>query len=334
MDIAHTFLLNEVIDDLVKGETSLVSPIMKLRVLAKLIKNEPLHTYTIREIEGYWKLDESEIPDYRKTPGTIYIDLYSLGSTATRPVSPSILENPKFDGHFRFLTFREGIETIEQMSKDRGNGKEAEQLVHTPFPLELLTLFEQAIRKKNPGRPIQVTRGGLSGNAYRVTEIPTIVRSRLLNFTMELTDQFGMKIDISSFNKQKENNNQIIINIMSKTEITNNGDGSINTGITNTGDGNLINTGDHATQTATISINKGDWGKLQKSLEEHGIDEEDIKELKTIVDAEKPEGATLGNKSIDWIMKVSGKALKGIGKIATGVSSNLLATWIKGYYHI
>jgi hypothetical protein len=142
----------------------------------------------------------------------------------------------------------------------------------------------------------------------------------LMNFTMELVEQFGTEIEISSFRKQSKQNNQIIYHIMNKTDIT------------NTGDGNVVNTGDYATLTANITINKGDWGNLQRTLTDHGIEEADISELKTIVETEKPENATLGDKAIEWVTKISSKVLKGIGKIATGVSSNLLAAWIKSYY--
>ena len=38
--------------------------------------------------------------------------------------------------------------------------------------------------------------------------------------------------------------------------------------------------------------------------------------------------------AMNWILNISKKALNGVGKIATGVSSNLLATLIKGYYGI
>lgn len=56
---------------------------MKLRVLSRLIKNETLLTYTLREVEGYGSLPESEIPDYRKTPGTILLDINFRGQFAT-----------------------------------------------------------------------------------------------------------------------------------------------------------------------------------------------------------------------------------------------------------
>ena len=103
------------------------------------------------------------------------------------------------------------------------------------------------------------------------------------------------------------------------------------TEINNTGDGNVVNTGDKASQTANIAINKGDWDKLRKTLMDQGIDDSDVSELKTIIDTEKPEGNKVGPKALDWILKTSGKAVQGVGKIATGVTSSLLASLIKSY---
>lgn len=100
------------------------------------------------------------------------------------------------------------------------------------------------------------------------------------------------------------------------------------------GSKNVINSGDNANQTVHISVSKNDWPSLNKALVDHGVAEEDIAELKGIVESEKPESTTLGPGAVSWILKVSEKALKGVGKIATGVGSNLLATWIKNYYHI
>jgi hypothetical protein len=318
----HPFLLQDVIDDLVKPEITLVAPLMKLLVLARFIKNERLRTYVEREIEGYMTLpDDLEIPEYRKTPGTIYLDCLSItGATMTMAVPHTLLEEPNLQEHFRYMVFRQGIGTIEQLAKDRGDGEKAEQSVHTPFQLQLLSLFEKGFKKLNPHTPFNIIGGRIEGSAYMLIEIPNTVRSRLMNFTLELVEEFGIQIDISSFNQCREQNNQIIYNIMSKTEIT------------NTGDGNVVNTGDYATQNASISINKGDWNSLQKALQHQGVDDADIDELKTIVEIEKPENAKLGNKTVNWILKVAGKALQGIGKIATGVSSNLLATLIKNYH--
>ena len=70
----NTFLLQEVIDDLVNTDRSLSSPLMKLNYFAKLIKNQELIEYTKNELNGYH--DKLElIPDYRRAWGTLLVDI-------------------------------------------------------------------------------------------------------------------------------------------------------------------------------------------------------------------------------------------------------------------
>ena len=102
------------------------------------------------------------------------------------------------------------------------------------------------------------------------------------------------------------------------------------------GHGNVLNSGNEVNIHAKIKISKGDLEKLKHELTNSGIEEEDIQELSEILQSEEP-GAVhspLSEKSNQWILKIAGKALSGTGKIATGVSSNLLAGLIRQYYGI
>lgn len=69
-----TFLLQEVIDDLVNTEKSLSSPLIKLNYFAKLIKNQKLIDYTENELQGY-NANPELIPEYRRALGTLIVDL-------------------------------------------------------------------------------------------------------------------------------------------------------------------------------------------------------------------------------------------------------------------
>lgn len=102
------------------------------------------------------------------------------------------------------------------------------------------------------------------------------------------------------------------------------------------GDGNILNTGNEANIHATINVNKGNLDNLKRQLSNYGIEDDDIEELSEIVQTENPNSVnnTLGEKSNSWILKITGKALSGVGKIAVGISSNILASLIRQYYGI
>lgn len=103
-----------------------------------------------------------------------------------------------------------------------------------------------------------------------------------------------------------------------------------------TGDGNIVNTGSEANIHATIHVSKGNLDALKRQLAKYGIEDNDIEELAEIVQTEKPNSInnTLGEKSNNWILKIASKALSSVGKITTGISSNILANVIRQYYGI
>lgn len=101
-----------------------------------------------------------------------------------------------------------------------------------------------------------------------------------------------------------------------------------------TGHGTVLNSGNDVNIHAAVNVTKGNLDTLKQQLSEYGIEEEDIQELSEILRTEEPNTITnaLSEKSNNWILKITGKALSGIGKIATGISSNILAHLIRQYY--
>jgi len=314
----QTFLLQEVIDDLVNTEKSLSAPLMKLNYFGRLVKNQELIDYTQNELNGY--RDQENIPDYRRTIGTLFIDMQMYIHRHSGQLPVSMLEEPYRDA-LKYVYVREGIAAIEKLAREAESGDSDGQIM-TQLPMEMLHILQAPARKlyKSDAR-VDVIGARLAGNASIVVEIPNAIRTRLLEFAMSIAEMFGHDIEIESFNKKAKTNNQTIIHQM-------------NTTINNSGDGNVINTGNQNQIENNVTLYKGDIGRLQRELSEQGIDENDIAEISQIVQEEQPdlENGRLGEKSNGWISKIINKSLNGIGKIATGVSANLLATLVKQYY--
>ncbi len=315
----HTFLLQEVIDDLVNTDKSLSAPLIKLNYFARLIKNKELGDYTQNELTGY-KNNKENIPNYRRTIGTLHIDMQAYTHRHAGQLPISMLDEP-YRSAFKYVYVTEGIAAIEKLARE-SEGKDSGGQIITPLPMEMLHILQEPAQKlyKSDVR-IDVVGAKLAGNASIVIEIPNAIRIKLLDFAMSIAETFGYNIEIESFNKKREINNQTIINQM-------------NTTINNSGDGNVINTGSENKIENKVTLYKGDIERLQKEFQQQGIDETDIKEISEIVVNEKPndENARLGEKANGWVSKIINKSLNGIGKIATGVSANLLATIVKQYY--
>jgi hypothetical protein len=317
-----TFLLQEVIDDLVNTDRSLSSPLMKLNYFGKLIKNQELIEFTQNELNGYRDSQEI-IPDYRKSIGTLLVDFqehYNQHLGKTLPIS---MIDEKYRPAFEYFYVREGIAVVEKLATEAHKG-DSEGYIATPLPMERLHILQEPARKLYISNVrIDVIAARLTTNSSLVVKIPNAIRTKLLDFVMALADEFGYDIEIESFNKKSDINNTTVIHQM-------------NTTINNSGDGNVINTGNENQIENNVTLYKGDISRLQTELEKQGIDTEDIKEISEIVTSEQPiiEQNRLGEKSNGWISKIINKSLNGVGKITTGISANILATLIKQYYGI
>ena len=313
-----TFLLQEVIDDLVNTDKSLSAALMKLNYFGKLIKNQELITYTNNELNGY-KPDD-DIPEYRKTIATLSIDIQTgPGNNYTVQLPISMLDDP-YRHDLKFISVTEGIAAIEKLSREVEKG-DSEDQVAIPLPIEKLHILQKPARKlyKSPMR-VDVVAARMLGNSNIVVEVPNAIRTKLLDFVMSLAETFGHNIGLETFKSKGDINNQTIIHQM-------------NTTINNSGDGNVINTGNKNQIHNEANIYKGNSERLKKELKKQGIDEDDISEVLEIVTKEKPkENGLLGENANSWISKIINKTLNGIGKISTGVSANMLATLIKEYY--
>ena len=320
MEKEQTFVLQEVIDDLVNTDKSLVSALMKLYYFGKRTKNEQLIEFTNREMEGY--KNEDLVPDYRKTFVVIEVDVQDeYGEKSTLELPSSILPEP-FKDALKKISISDGIDTIERLCADVNKKPNQQRNLFRPIPIEILPYLHDGINKLyKSNRMMNAFAARTRFSYYKLAEILNTVRSKLMAFVMEMGDEFGYNIEISSFQKKQQKNNQTVIKIM-------------NTNINNTGDANVTNTGDNSTLNVNITITKGDLEQLAKTMKGLGIEDEDISELKVIVEDEMPDPVkkTLGQKAIGWITNIASKALSGVGKIATSVSSAVLAEYIKQYY--
>lgn len=106
-------------------------------------------------------------------------------------------------------------------------------------------------------------------------------------------------------------------------------------GISNStfGDYATIIVGDH-NQVKNIQIKQGNFEDLKRLLSRNNVSNEDITELKGIIETEQPDNKkkTLGSRTNAWIAKMVGKCLDGSWAIGIGAAGKLLADSIKAYH--
>jgi hypothetical protein len=309
------FLLQQVIDDLIESRSSLVGPLMKLNYFGRLSKNEELIDFTGKEINGY-SAKETNIPEYRKTLAKLMVDVQAARHRHTVEIPITMLEEP-LNKALRYLDAREGISTIENMALEMSKNQENE--FYRPLPLEMLPYIQPALdRLYRSNTRLNAVGARLYGNGNLLLEIPNHIRTKLLEFVMTIAERLGY--DIENLKGNPAETNKIINNIMHQT-------------INSSGNGNIVNTGDNNSLTANFRIQKGDKRQLAEKLLKNGLEAADIDELINIIDKEEPKNSTtLGEKANKWIAGIVEKSLNGIGKISNSITSNILATIIKGYY--
>lgn len=321
--MAENFILEEVIADLVDSNKSLVGPLMKLQYFARRTKNEELLQFVLAELNGY--KSHRNLPDYRVSAALLQVDIRFGEVDHPNLELPVDMLDEKHRDALRKFTITDSVSVLEHMVSNKADAKANGQYLIYNFPLTFIHLFQDAAAKlyMSPYYLAEVVGGRLLGNSNIMPTALTAIRSRLLSFCMDVGEEFGYNIAIESFNKSQSTNNEKIIHLMS-------------TVINTHGDGNVVNTGENVNISATITISKGNKEQLTKKFQELGIDTADIEEINQIIEeeADSQDSKKLGNKTIDWITKVSGKALKGVGSIAKEVTSSMLAHFLMQYFGI
>jgi hypothetical protein len=310
----NDIVLQEIINELCNPNTTLAGPLLKLYYLAVKVKNDELAFYASNEINGY---ELKDLPEYRIAAAAIIVDIQVGYDQIEKEVPASLLEDG-LGNVLKHIKIKEGVSVLEEMVS-RGNNASSGQLLF-PLPMEILPSIQPSVNKLYKSNKYLNVQGAKQVTNYKILiKILSVVRTKLLRLAMTLAGELGANLTISTLSK-KEQTNPIIYNFMHNE-------------ITNTGDSNIVNTGDHSTITAKIEIRKGEIEEFKKSLKDHGVDDDDIREITEIVNIEKPDlkNNELGPQTKGWISKVAGKSVSGVGKVAIGTVANLLATVIKAH---
>lgn len=300
-------LLESIINDLVVTNVSLSDPLLKTKVLATRIQNPQLLNWVESELSGY--SEKESLPIYRRSKGILkgnFVNGYKQYTNVDIPVvhlEPDIIDN------LTTIVDLDSISSIEDLI-----GKKGVKMSVNSYGKAYL---ENSIRKM--GNPyFELTSVFLEIPATFLSNIVSNVRSKLLEFILQLEQEFGLEADISTLS----NHNSTINHIM-------------NTTINNSGDGAIINNGNKNTIDANIIITKGDKEALRAKLLSEKMDSSDVDDLLRIIDDTKPISKDNYGTSVNlWIQKMMGKALDGSWQIALGAAGNVLAECIQRYYDV
>ncbi|KKX48751.1 hypothetical protein [Sphingobacterium sp. IITKGP-BTPF85] len=300
-------LLESIINDLVSTSTSLNDPLLKTKVLATRIRNAQVLLWVESELSGY--KDKDELPGYRRSKGILkgsYLNGYDQYSNVDIPIAHLDIKMIK---SLTAICSLDSVSSIEELIGKKG--------VKISVNAYQKYYVENSIREI--GNPyFQISSIYLEIPATFLNNIVSNVRSKLLEFMLQLEQEFGVEADILIL----ANNNNVINQIM-------------NTTINNSGDGAIINNGDNNKVEANINITKGNKEALKDFLLAEKLPSTDVDDLLKIVDKTTPVSKeNFGEPVNSWMHKMLGKVLDGSWQIGIGAAGNVLAQALQSYYNI
>jgi hypothetical protein len=184
-------LLNEIIETLSLQDSSLTDALLKTKVLLHKIGRKELVEWVNYELNGY--PDKLELPKYRIVSATVLGNMSNLAYSATsQPLPMMHLDNDKRQ-FFETVRFNQSLAVLEKLVHEH------DSFIQIQIPLEL-----NGIIGKGLGNGYQLERAWKAVPTANVSQVFVQVRSRLLDFVLELQDQIGEDIPDNEI-KQRAN---------------------------------------------------------------------------------------------------------------------------------
>lgn len=299
-------LLTELIAELSTPQPSLIDALVKTKVLLHRVGRKDLVEWVNHEINGY--PDEAQLPSYRIVPAQVKGNITNNAYTYNDHPLPTMHLTPTQRKGLEELDMRDSIAVLEGMAKHDKQG------LQRPLPLEYGTHFNKAL-----SNGYKVQQAWCDIGIGRLAQITAQVRSKLLDFLLELSEKIGADMseeDVKRVAQSPETasmfNNAIF------------------------GDNVTILVGNHSQQTVQIEVGKGDFNALAELLRVNKVTESDVGGLKLAVEADaltpEVEQKSLGPRVKEWLSSMLAKAVDASWQIEVGVAGGLLTNALQKYY--
>lgn len=176
-------LIESILEELTDPTRSLAGPLLKTKVLAKTIGNEELFRWTDKELVGYREEEEKNIPPYRRAQCTISCGLQQGFGQAFDQPFPILLVKPEHRDYFLYFELMDGIQLLEE----KASGKSGDMFGKEMSADMLAIINTQMLSSNSTLRVLQMSLRVHIGEAIQCL---TVIRSRLLDFILELQQAF------------------------------------------------------------------------------------------------------------------------------------------------
>ena len=305
-----TGLLHQIQSSAIHDDENLSTVLLKLRVLAARLNSKDLSNWIKCESEGYPRT--VQVPPYRVI-SVNYVGTFlgPFGSgVRNAPVPPYLIEQYAGEQWTNYQ-MRDSVAAIDDLVQGAGEGSGTLEVAVA----DLILLLQGKIYSNYSCNEV---RGIISRSALMA--IRHSVRSKVLDFTLELEKQFPISasIDFGTEHRHASIDTHAVGQIYQQTiygDVTN---------VSNKVEGNQI----------AVAVRARNVETLIDCLASAGILKTDASELAQIVASEEPGSreSPFGERAKKWLGKNLNKALDGTWKIGISSATSVLSEAVKNYY--
>ncbi len=250
-------LIDEIIQLLSNEQGSLTEALLKAKLLLHQVQRKDLVSWVNHELTGY--PEDADLPDYRILAATVMGNLISIGWMANNQALPIRHLEEDYRAKLEIAEMRDSLALVQELAT------KPQHSVRRLFPPEA-----NARLGSNLGNGWHVQSAWCEINVLSVQNILIQVRSRLLDFVLELKDSLG---NVTSEREVKEKSGELDMTSMFNNAIF--------------GGNTTIVVGSNNVQRVESSIIQGEFDSLRRQLKHLGIDDAAIDELQQFEIAEK-----------------------------------------------
>lgn len=299
-------LIDEIIELLSSQSGSLSDALLKTKVLLHKIGHQELVEWVNDELNGY--SDDKELPSYRRLLAQVLVNASNGAYSVTRQPIPLFHLTETEKERLQYVKMSQSLAVLENLVSDKGGH------LQSPIPMEANHKLSKGL-----GNGYMVEKAWSEIQQADLYQIFIQVRSRLLDFILNLKDQIG---DLSSEQDIKKLTDSIDTSSLFNNAIF--------------GNNATIIVGSGNKQKVINTVVKGDFNTLANELTQHEVAESDISKLKVAIDSDEQTkeiaGREFGPSVKKWLKSMLSKAVDTSWQIELNIAGGLLVEALKKYY--
>lgn len=297
-------LVEELIATLSSENCNLEAALAKAQVLAHHLNAHEMRRWVLNELRGYE--NAAELPDYR----IVTCSLIGHVSNGFYRANRANLPTSHLDERIReMLTKKKVLQSIPTI---QGWARSEDALSSRVSP----ELYGELSKGFADDYYVESAWGEVSPGVF--TQIVAQVRSRLLDFVLQLSTEIPQLNESSPSGAQRDEASDLFRNAVFGNNAT-------------------IIIGNGNSQTVSNSIVANDFDSLAAHLESLGMRYGEINDLREAIEKDKTESSqsvSLGSRVKDWIARMTAKAAKAAWNISTETAAGVLTAALLAYYGI